>query len=318
MAVYTRLTKEEISKHLQNYQIGDFLDFTEIMAGIDNSNFILKTTKGKFILTIFEARINKDELPFFINLKLHLAKKGIHCPKPILDNQGLVIVDLKGKKSTIVTFLSGKTLEPQDDGYYSNITPGHCFEVGKELARMHLAATDYTAPRVNDLGVKGFRKLFNKFSNQIDETLKNEITQNLNFLEDKWSADLPSAAVHVDLFPDNVFFDENAKLSGVIDFYFAANDFLIYDFAVSANAWCFDEKNNFIEEKFLQLLKGYESVRTFSPAEKDFLNLALMAASMRFLLTRLHDKIFTPKDSLVKIKNPQEYLEKLRFFKSKL
>ncbi len=318
MAVYTRLTKDEIAHHLQNYQIGSLVDFTEIMAGIDNSNFILKTTEGKFILTIFEARIDKEVLPFFIDLKLHLAKKGIHCPKPIPDSKGRTIVDLKNKKSVIVTFLSGKTLEPQEDGYYKTIATNHCFEVGKELAQMHVAAFDFTSSRLNELGVKGFRDLFNKFSNLIDADLKNEIDANLTFLETRWNSDLPSAATHTDLFPDNVFFDENDKLSGVIDFYFAANDSLIYDFAVTANAWCFDENNDFIEEKFNKLLQGYEGIRKFSNEEKDFLNIALVGAAMRFLLTRLHDKIFTPKDSFVKIKNPQEYLEKLRFFKKKL
>lgn len=304
MAVYTKLTKEEITQHLENYQLGEFVDFQEILAGIDNSNFILKTTKGKFILTIFESRIKENDLPFFINLKAHLAKKGIPCPAPMLDNKGLAIANLKNKKSAIVSFLNGHQAE--------KISANHCFEVGKYLAKMHLAASDFTEKRENDLGVKHFRNLFNKFSHLLDDYqigLKEEILQDLDFLENAWREDLQNAATHLDLFPDNVFFDENQKLSGVIDFYFAANDLLIYDFAITVTAWCDDE------EKFMQLLNGYQEVRNLEEAEKDFLKIAMIAASMRFLLTRLHDMFFTAKDSFVKVKDPQEYLQKLRFFK---
>ncbi len=310
MAVYTRITKREVEEHLQNYPLGELIAFKEIIEGIDNSNFILETQKGKFILTIFESRIDKSQLPFFINLKLHLANKGICCPRPILDSKGSAIVGLKGKKSVIVSFLSGKTLR-------QNIMPNHCFEVGNQLAKMHKAAADFSMSRKNELGVNGFRPLLSKFEHLIEDYQKNlraEILENIDFLEKSWSRDFPSAAVHVDLFPDNVFFDEKQKLSGVIDFYFAANDLLIYDFAVAVTAWCFDKKNNFQQEKFEQFLAGYEKVRKFSSAEKEFLKIALVAAAMRFLLTRLHDMFFTPKDSLVKIKNPQEYLKKLRFF----
>lgn len=320
MAVYTRLTKEEISNHLKNYNIGELVDFKEIVAGIDNSNFIITTTQDHFILTIFETRIKSDELPFFINLKTHLSSKGICCARPILNKDGQSIVDLKGKKSAIVTFLSGATLEPQANGYYANITHKHCFEVGKLLAKLHQGAFDFTMRRENDLNVHGFVKFFAKFEQLVDgyeAHLKQEILEELVELKVIWQDDLPSAAIHADLFPDNVFFDEQANVTGVIDFYFAANDLLIYDFAIIVNAWCFDEKNQFIQAKFDQMLQGYQQIRPFSKAELDFLDIALRAAAMRFLLTRLHDMFFTPKDSLVKIKNPQEYLQKLRYFRSK-
>lgn len=320
MAVYTKLTQEEIALHLEKYSLGRLVNFQEIIAGIDNSNFILETEKGRFILTIFESRINKNELPFFINFKLHLAGKGICCPRPIVDNSGLAIAELNGKKSAIVTFLSGKTLQPRFDGYYDNITPRHCAQVGKTLAQLHLAASDFKMTRKNELGVNGFRALFSRFEVMIDDYEKNlraEILENLDFLEKSWQHDLPSAAAHLDLFPDNVFF-ENDRINGVIDFYFAATDALIYDFAITANAWCFDEKNNFLVENFAALFVGYESVRKFSDAEKKFLEIAFVGASMRFLLTRLHDMFFTPKNSLVNVKNPQEYLAKLRFFRSKI
>lgn len=308
MAVHTKLAKEEIIAHLRKYSLGEFVDFKEILQGIDNSNFILITEKGKFILTIFESRINENDLPFFINFKLHLAQKGISCPRPILDNSGATIVDLKGKKSAIVTFLNGATLE-------QNITSHHCFEVGKILAKLHLAAADFKMSRKNDLGVQGFKPLFSKFEHLLENYQKNlreEILENLDFLDANWKPNLPSAATHLDLFPDNVFFDEQNKVSGVIDFYFAANDALIYDFAITMTAWCDNE------EKFLRLFQGYESVRKFLESEKDFLKIALVAASMRFLLTRLHDMFFTPKDSLVKIKDPQDFLKKLRFFRAQI
>ena len=314
MAVYTRLTRLELEEHLQKYSLGKLIDFKEIVEGIDNSNFIFTSEKGRFILTIFESRIDKNDLPFFINFKLHLAQKGICCPRPILDNSGLSAVDLKEKKSAIVTFLSGKNLGDE-------IKINHCFEVGKILARLHEAAKDFQMSRENDLGVNGFRPLFSKFDHLLENYQKNlraEILENLDFLKKLWRFDLPSTAAHLDLFPDNVFFDQEQKISGVIDFYFAANDALIFDFAITANAWCFDEKNNFAAEKFSELMRGYESVRKFSETEKDFLGIALVGAAMRFLLTRLHDMFFTPENSIVKIKNPQEFLTKLRFFKSRI
>ncbi len=188
MAVYTRLSKEDIENHLKNYPLGKLIEFKEIVEGIDNSNFILVTEEGKFILTIFESRIQKDELPFFINLKLHLAKKGICCPKPILNNSGEAINDLKGKKSAIASFLSGTTLKTREDGYYDTITSRHCYEVGKVLAKMHLSAADFEMSRANDLGVKGWRNLFLKFESLVEDYQKNlgkEILENLDFLEKK-------------------------------------------------------------------------------------------------------------------------------------
>lgn len=334
MAVYTKLTFEEIQNHLKNYDLGELLEFKEIMAGIDNSNFIINTQKGKFILTIFESRIDKNDLPFFINFKIHLAKNGICCPKPMLDNKGTAIVDLKQKKSAIVSFLSGATLQPRADGYYDNITPIHCFEVGKILAQLHLAALDFKGFRTNDLGFATFKNWFEKFENFLVDknsvaifpvkkgrgagSLHAEILSAIDFVESRWNADLPEAPAHLDLFPDNVFFDEQEKIIGVIDFYFAANDLLIFDFAIVVNAWCFDENNIFDEEKFVNLKQGYELVRKMTPAEEDFLEIALVASSLRFLLTRVHDMFFTSKDSFVKVKDPREYLAKMRYFSGKI
>ena len=317
MAVYTKLDKAGILSHLQHYDLGELIDYKGIKAGIDNSNYILETTENRFILTIFESRIEPGEIPFFTDLKLHLAEKGICCPRPILTNDSKVLVDLKGKKSIIVNFLDGNILQPDSSGLYSNITDRHCFEVGNILSKLHIAVGDFKGFRKNDLGVSEFRDFFGKFSKLADEyqeNLSTEISQTIDLIESKWNSDLQSGAIHSDLFPDNVFFEDGPKLSGVIDFYFAANDLFIYDLAVMVNAWCFDENNQFVESKYINLIKGYEQNRIIPEEELEFFNIALIAASTRFLLTRLNDYFFTPKDSLVTIKDPKEYIEKLRYF----
>jgi homoserine kinase type II len=323
MAVHTKLTNQEIADFLkQNYTIGDLISYKEIIDGIDNSNFIINTTQNKFILTIFESRINEQELPFFMNLKLHLAQHQICCPKPILNNSNSPISKIKNKSASVVSFLSGATLKPEQGGLYASITINHCQQIGKTLAALHSAVVDFEGTRENDLGTLGWRNLFNKISDHIDnyqDGLKSEIESYISSLEQNWqdkssSGQYPQGATHLDLFPDNVFFDEQNNLSGVIDFYFAANDLFIYDLAVTINAWCFDENNQFDEKKFQAILEEYQKVRKLEDAEQNFLKIALIGASLRFLLTRLHDLFFTPQDSLVNIKNPQEYLQKIRFF----
>jgi len=320
MAVYTKLSREQIVDIVHKYDIGQLQDFKEIVQGIDNSNFVIFCENKKFILTIFESRIKQEDLPFFINLKLHLAKNNICCPCPIINNNGFAIDQYQNKKISIVSFLEGKILENRNDGYYDNITDNHCFSVGNILSRMHIASSGFKEKRINDLGIDGFNSLLNKFINQVNQYQNNlfeEITSAINFVKENWDYGLDNGACHLDLFPDNVFFDNCSNVSGVIDFYFAANDLLIYDFAICVNAWCFDENNNFIESRFKKMLDGYQKNRLFKIEEINFLKIALIAASLRFLLTRLYDMFFTKKDSLVNIKNPQEYIAKLRFFVNK-
>ena len=255
MAVYTNLSKLDLDHHLQNYNIGKLINFKGIVAGIDNSNFIIESDLDKFILTIFESRINQQHLPFFIELTKHLSNHEICCPKPIFNKNSQFLTKIKNKTSVIVTFLKGKTLEPNENGFYSNINKYHCFEIGKIAAKMHLATADFQMTRENDLGVKQFLTFFNKFSDLVDDYksgLKKEIIQTIEFINSKWDNSLPSGVIHSDLFPDNVFFNDEdlTKVSGVIDFYFAANDLYIYDFACIVNAWCFSGENNFIKENF--------------------------------------------------------------------
>jgi homoserine kinase type II len=313
MAVYTKITQQQLANHLAQYQLGELLSMHEIIDGIDNSNFIINTTTGKYIFTIFESRIKSQDLPFFINLKQHLANKNISCPLPINNKQGNNISDFANKSTAIVSFLDGQTLKPHSDGYYYNITAQHCFEVGKQLAKMHLATADFLAYRHNDLGCLELSKFAHKFSHQLDPLIPTV----LSFLEQSWQQNCqntgPLIPCHLDLFPDNVFFDDRQNLTGVIDFYFAANDLPIYDFAIVVNAWCFD-KTTFNQHKFEQLLMGYQAYRIFTQAEMLLLPIANIAAATRFYLTRLSDKIFTKPDSLVKIKDPSEYLAKLQYF----
>ncbi len=318
MAVYTKLSFEEINNFLtQNYNIGQLKNFKEIIAGIDNSNYIIQTEQGKFIFTIFESRIKKEELPFFMNLKKYLATNGISCPSPILNNDDQIISSVNGKSASIVTFLQGATLLPQNNGLYGNITSTHCEQIGKITAKMHKKAVDFTEKRINDLNFTHLRDLFNLICNQIENYrsgLKTEISQYIDIIDQKWDLDLPSGACHLDLFPDNVFFDEKGGLSGVIDFYFAANDIFIYDLAININAWCFDGNNQFCPDKYQALLQSYQKTRKLSQKEKDFLPIALICASLRFLMTRFYDYFNTPEGSLVNVKNPDEYLDKIRFF----
>lgn len=307
MAVYTKLTKREIIAHLEEYEIGEFVDFKEILSGVDNSNFILETSAGKYILTIFEKRIKENELPFFINLVVHLSENNLPVATPIVAKSGERIVKIKNKNSVIVNFLNG--------GEVREIKAKHCFALGEILAKMHLSALNFHEKRENDVGIWQFLSIFRKFEHLLDDYqigLKTEIKSDIEFLQNNWNDNLPNAPAHLDLFVDNVFFDENDKLCGIIDFYFAANDLLIYDFAITMMVWCDDE------EKFTNFLNGYQKFRKLSEEEKDFLKIALVASCMRFLLTRLHDMFFTSSDSFVTIKDPQEYLQKLRFFKANL
>ena len=330
MAVYTRLTKQEIIDFLTDYQIGELVDFTEIIDGIDNSNFIITAIKNnvkqKYILTIFEKRIKNEELPYFINLKAHLASKKIPCPHPIANSKGCLINKIKDKSAIIVSFLEGKMLTSSIDGYYRNINIKHCQELGELMGKIHNATANFAEYRKNDLSVPNFKDLFTKINQKIiqnnltkivekQDIAINKMQKIIDFLEANWpkNGELQAGAVHLDLFPDNVFFNNRKRLVGVIDFYFAANDILIYDLAIAVNAWCFDVLN-FNYNKFSALINGYQKYRLITISEKKIFGIMNLAASTRFLLTRLHDKINADEFSLVKIKDPQEYLFKVNFF----
>jgi homoserine kinase type II len=292
---------------MAGYDLGDVQALKGIAEGVENSNFLLATTQGQFILTLYEKRVDPADLPFFLALMEHLAGRGIRCPLPVHDRQGRALGTLAGRPAAIVTFLSGMSVRrPRTE---------HCHAVGAAMARMHLAAADFTMRRANALSVKGWRPLFEACEGRTDSVIAGlgaEIGSELATLEARWPAALPQGVIHADLFPDNVFFLGEA-LSGLIDFYFACTDMLAYDVAVALNAWCFETDGSLNITKARALLSGYRGVRALSADEIAALPLLARGAALRFLLTRLYDWLTVPKGALVVPKDPLEYYRKLRF-----
>lgn len=307
MAVYTDISEDELSAFLADYDAGTLLSYKGIAEGVENSNFLLHTTVGHFILTLYEKRVDPADLPFFLGLMQHLAGNGLSCPLPLVRRDGGLLGHLAGRPAAMVTFLEG--MWPRKP----NVE--HCRETGREIAKMHLAGDGFGITRKNALSVDGWRPLWEKSVtrvHEIDAGLKDEIPRELAYLEAHWPQDLPSGVIHADAFPDNVFFLGEA-FSGLIDFYFACNDFLAYDLAICLNAWCFEKDGAFNLTKGMALLDGYRSVRALSAAEAEALPLLARGAALRFFLTRLYDWLETPPGALVVKKDPLEYLRKLRF-----
>jgi homoserine kinase type II len=307
MAVYTEVSDEELTAFLARYDIGALLSFKGIAEGVENSNFLLKTDDAQFILTLYEKRVKREDLPFFLGLMEHLAERGLPCPTPVHDRSGTILQELAGRPAAIVSFLNG----------YSVRRPrvAHCGPVGAALADMHLAGADFGIERGNALSLGGWRQLAEATADKADKIadgLAEEIDSELRALEAAWPDDLPRGVIHADLFPDNVFFREET-MSGLIDFYFACNDLLAYDLAICLNAWCFEEPNAINVTKARALLRGYGARRPLSEAEIRALPILARGAALRFLLTRLYDWFNTSDGALVKPKDPLEYRRKLRF-----
>mgnify|MGYP000548429498 CR=1 FL=1 len=310
MAVYTDISEGELGAFLADYDIGELQSYRGIAEGVENSNFLVHTTAGEFILTLYEKRVNRDDLPFFLGLMQHLATRGISCPLPVERRDGGTLGELAGRPAAMVTFLEGIWLRrPQ---------PVHCAEVGRGLAEMHLAGRDFTLTRRNGLTLEDWRPLWEKskdHADAIDPDLAGETESLLARLEADWPQDLPQGVIHADLFPDNVFFLGD-DLSGFIDFYFACNDALAYDIAVCLNAWCFERDHAFNLTKARAFLNAYDAVRPLSEAEAQALPILSAGAALRFMLTRLYDWAMTPEGSLVVKKDPLEYLAKMRFHRA--
>ena len=307
MAVYTKINKQDISIINNKFDIENIINFQGIKKGIENTNYLLRSNNKKFILTIFEKRVSNKEIPFFMKLMNKLHRSKINCPKPIKNIDGSYLIKLRNKSACIVSFLEGKDKNKLD--------LKNCFEVGKIISQMHSVTKKIKISRKNSMGIKNLEPLLksirfksNKFNN-----LEKFLINNLKDIKKKWPKKLPKGIIHGDLFIDNIFFKNN-KLSGIIDFYFAANDFFMYEIAICINALCFNNKKSKFKinkQKIRNLIKGYESIRKISFKEKKMLNILCRGAAIRYLLTRLYDYSNTPKTALIKIKDTDEYYQKL-------
>jgi homoserine kinase type II len=301
MAVYTDVSDDELRAFIAEYDLGAVLSCKGIAEGVENSNYLVVTERGPFILTLYEKRVRESDLPFFLGLMEHLAEKGIACPLPVRARDGIALRSLAGRKAAMATFLNGM--------WPRRIVTAHCAELGGAMARFHAA-------RANDLSIAGWRPLFDRIdpaaADALQPGLSTEIAAELDFLEAHWPQSLPRGTIHADLFPDNVFFADE-KLTGFIDFYFACTDWLAYDIAICLNAWCFEPDGAFVPMRGQALIRSYGAVRALETAERDALPILARGAAMRFLLTRLFDWINHPPGALVRKKDPLEYRRKLAF-----
>ena len=308
MAVHTKLSKNDILEIVNKYEIGELENFSGIKEGIENTNYSIKTSKNRFILTIFENRVNKSKLPLFFQLMKYTSKQKIRCPNPIIDKNKNLINKFKSKKFGIFSFLDGKSKR----NWYSS----DCVHVGEVLGNLHQKNMNKKLDLKNNFGVSSWKKLFSKCKYKINEIIPNScdsIFKEIVYLNKKWPSNLPKGLIHGDLFPDNVlFYKEN--ISGILDFYFSCNEILAYDLAISLNAWGF-KNGKFKKENFSKLLQGYQTKRRLKKSEKEKLNILLRGASMRFLLTRIYDMIHIDGNKFLKKKNPLEFFKILNFHK---
>ena len=310
MAVYTDITDAELEAFLADFDLGAPVAFKGIAEGVSNSNFLLETETGRFILTIYEKRAREEDLPYFIGLMQWLGAHGYPSPAPVADRQGRMLKRLSGKPAALVSFLPGVSVRKPK--------ANHCREAGIGLARLHLAAAGFDGYRRNDLDQAAWAGMFEgeqAAADRLRPGLAEVIASDLALLERNWPKDLPQGVIHADFFPDNVFFLDN-RFAAAIDFYFAANDALAYDMAVCLNAWCFEADGSFNVTNAHALVSGYESVRPFSDAEKAALPILAHGAAMRFFLTRLIDWDATPEGALVKPHNPLDYEVRLTFHRA--
>jgi homoserine kinase type II len=310
MAVYTEVSEAALAGFVAQYGLGRLLAFEGITQGVENTNYRVDTDSGRYALTLYEKRVDTADLPFFLGLMEHLAARGLNCPLPVRDKNGVVLGELAGRPAVFATWLKGAWPRTQ--------TPAQCGALGTALAELHLDGEGFPIMRRNALGMAGWRPLFERFAADADTIapgLHDTIARELAHLEAHWPRQLPEGVIHADLFPDNAFFMGD-KLTGIFDFYFACNDAYAYDLAVCLNAWAFDDHHRLSLEKSRQLVASYHRKRPLTPAEKAALPLLARGAALRFLLTRAYDWINTPAGAKVVRKDPQEYLIKLAFHQS--
>ena len=316
MAVLTKINTKDISYIENQFNFGKIKLFAGIKKGIENTNYLIKTKNKKFILTIFEERVHggykKKDLNFFMKLMSKLSKSKINCPEPFKNKKGNYLFKIKNKNACIVKFLKGKDKE--------QLSSKDCFSVGKNIAKLHRASNKIKLFRKNSLSVGSWSKLLSKIDyriNKVSRNLKYRMKNDIKEIKKKWPKNLPKGIIHCDLFIDNIFFYKK-KFYGFIDFYFSSTDFLAYELATSINALCFNKKKNkFIldKKKSSKLIKGYESIRKLKKSEKKHFSIMCRGSALRYLLTRAYDYLNTPKNAVIKKKNPREYLDKLNFHK---
>lgn len=310
MAVYTDIPDQELRNFIAGYNLGRLTSCKGIAEGVENSNFLLHTDRGSFILTLFEKRVAEKDLPYFIGLMDHCHQRHFPCPQPIENKRGQKISHLAGKPATIVTFLEG--IWPKSP------EPFHCSALGHAMALFHEAAKDFPLQRENALTLPGWVVMVKSLlpdAHRVDPSLPALLEDEINFLQNHWPTNLPKGNIHADLFPDNVFFLDR-EISGFIDFYFCCTDFLVYDLAVAVNAWCFNRDFIFDSEKARLLMDSYCQLRPLQNMEKASMSTLLRGAALRFLLTRAHDWLHPDPTALVSPKNPHEYIQKLKFFRT--
>jgi len=310
MAVYTEISDDDLSSLMSEYEIGEVMSCKGIAEGVENSNYLLRTEKGQFFLTLYEKRVKEGDLPFFLGLMDHLSLKGVRCPVPIHGRDGAILRRVAGRPAAIVSFVDGVAVR----------SPGvsHCGQLGRALAGLHSAGEDFALRRANALSVDGWRPLVDACLGNADRVrpgLSEELASELSLLESRWPGGLPEGVIHADLFPDNVHF-LGGKLSGLIDFYFACDDFLAYDLAVCLNAWCFEADGAYNLTKGRALLREYSADRALSAIEVAAFPLLCRGAAFRFLLTRLYDWLNQVPGALVRPKDPLEYWRKLGFHRA--
>ena len=310
MAVYTKLSEYDLKNFFSKYSLGKLIDYKEIKEGIENTNYFIKTEKNKYILTLYEKRVDEKDLPFFISLMRNLYDKKFPSPEPIINKNGNYISEIVKKKASVVSFLEGSSKKI--------LSANECYEVGVNTATLHSITKNLSGKRKNKLSINSWRQIYNnvkKDCSKIHPKLTEVIEKNLNAIETNWPKNIPIGIIHADLFSDNIFFKEN-KVSGIIDYYFSCNDFYAFEIAICLNALCFEgisENLSFNVTKAKKFIEGYSVIRKLTEDEKKSLKILCQGAAMRFLLTRVFDYLNLTEGALVKIKDPVEYLKRLEF-----
>jgi len=313
MAIYTKLSENVLKEFFSKYNLGKLVNYNGIQDGIENTNYFVQTDKGKFILTIYEKRVEEQDLPFFMGLMRNLFDSNFPSPEPVINKNGNYITEIANKKAAVVSFLNGSAKKI--------LSPDNCNKVGIESAKLHMITKNLKGKRENRLSVDSWKKIYKKIKKdctKIHPNLTNIIEKNLQEIENSWPKNIPSGIIHADLFPDNIFFKGN-KLTGIIDFYFSCHDFYAFEIAICLNAFCFEGKNenlSFNVTKAKKFIDGYSSIRKLSEEEKKSLKILCQGAAMRFLLTRVFDFLNLTEGAIVKIKDPIEYLKRLEFHNS--